>query len=210
MKVLTIDFNYIMYPCIKLYNHLCNYKENPTINWEFIENELEIEHFLTYDAEALKQIARIIRYNCNNKAKLIKIETVPEIVDKILSLENKIELTNIDWMHDIAYTVDDADNIQNFDTYNPNSWVGYLFNKSKLEKYIWIRARNSDRPNRELLDKLQFEFEEGSRSHLMSLPNDFDMIYFYFNSTQVPYKYKHLYDLISIIGEEIPREEEDV
>lgn len=197
MKILSIDFNYIMYPCIKLYSKYVNDEDNATLNWEIIQNELGIENFLCYDGEVLKLISSLIRRNQKNDVPLYLITNHKEIVDGISKLtSDPIEITNIDWRHDISSTKNDIENVSNFDKYNDSNWVGYLQTHGKLSKYTWIKARNSDDCPTDILDKLHLSCEVGTVRNIPELPNDYDAVYFCLSPNQVPYKYKHLYELI--------------
>lgn len=197
MKVLSIDFNIIMYPCIKLYRRYCNEEENSTINWNVIQEELEIDNFLCYDGEILKQLASLIRRNQNEKAATCLLTNHEEIVNCINNItEEQVELTNIDWYHDILGSPIDLENAKNFEQYNNANWVGYLQMKGKLSSYAWVRARNSDNTPTEVIDELKFDYKEMPARIISELPNDFDIIYFVFNPNFVPYKYKHLYDIL--------------
>ena len=65
LKILSVDFDYIMYPCIKLYNSHVSGAENQTVTWEHLEQLLEIDKYLCYDADALKRITQLILTNVN-------------------------------------------------------------------------------------------------------------------------------------------------
>lgn len=197
MKILSIDFNYIMYPCIKLYRKYCSDEDNAAINWDFVQNELEIENFLCYDGEVLKQLSSLIRRNQKNDVPLYLITNHKEIVDSISKLTaDPIELTNIDWHHDISSDRNDVEDVSNFDKYDSYNWVGYLQSQGKLSKYVWIKARNSDICPPDILDRLQFSYDIGNTRNISELPDDYDAIYLCFSPNLVPYKYKHLYELI--------------
>ena len=46
--IVTIDFDYIMSPCIKLYNDMCGGDANPTECWDRIEIERRINNHISY------------------------------------------------------------------------------------------------------------------------------------------------------------------
>lgn len=198
MKVLSIDFNYIMSTCIKLYRHLCG-EENT--NWERIEYELDIERFLCYDGEILKQLAFLIRKNITNGAKIFTIEQHKEIVDIIndFSKENeKVDITNIDWFHDIAGSKEEIENVINFDKYSNTNWIGYLQLKKKLGAYTWVKASNSPTILEEIIEQIDLSVEIANKFCIPELDNDYNIICVSFSPAQVPYKYKHLFDLITM------------
>ena len=60
IKVLSIDFNYIMYPCIDLYNDMCFGDGNPTLTWDNIEHIRNIEDKLSFDKQYFLFINKLI------------------------------------------------------------------------------------------------------------------------------------------------------
>lgn len=55
--------------------------ENQTVTWERLEQLLEIDKYLCYDADALKMISGLILKNIMNKASFIPVTDHEEIVD---------------------------------------------------------------------------------------------------------------------------------
>lgn len=192
MKVLSIDFDLIMYPCIKLYNNLCRGNENATVLWQEIENQLNVDKFLCYDANVLIKIAKIIKNNVLHGAKLIPIEEHQQIVAYLPETE-KIELLNIDFHHDILYNPDNLLEMADFGNYNCGNWVGYLFMQDRLSKYSWLKAPQSSLYNMEIKP---FDHTILGLKDLDKVENNYDYVFFCFSPQWVPYKYRHLYDLI--------------
>ena len=192
MKVLSIDFDYIMYPCIKLYNNLCDGKENPTVTWNMIEQERGIEKFLCYDANVLMEIAKVIKKNLKNGAKLIPINNHDEIIQH-LNNEKIIELLNIDYHHDIIYHSEDINSLTDFEKYDCGNWVGYLQLNNFLKEYTWLKAPSSSLCTINLPD---FHYNILGLKDFNSITDDYDCIFFCLSPQWVPYKYHHLYQLI--------------
>lgn len=198
-KILSIDFDYIMYPCIKLYNEKCAGNGNPTEIWNILEHDLEINNFLSYDAKALLSIAKLIKYVKDNfNAIIIPIQEHQEIVDDLLTKDynnSTYDLINIDYHHDIFYRKSDITQARNFNKYNCSNWVGYLFISDKINSYSWIKAPNSDLYTKAIKD---IDYTILSRSDIddYSLFDNIDTVYICFSPQWVPYKYKHLYDMI--------------
>lgn len=193
IKVLSIDFDYIMAPCIKLYNDLCAGSENPTVSWQIIEHERNIEPFLNYDAESLLQIARIIKANTKNGAKLINVRDHHDLIN-LLPYGKMIDLTNIDFHHDILYNVGSViANITDMAKYDCSNWVYYLYAEKVLKSYTWVKAPQSDL----LGNGIDFmDYKILTRSDLSKIENNFDIVFFCLSPQWVPYKFHHLYDLI--------------
>ena len=204
MKVLSIDFDYIMSPCIKLYNNYVCGDENATVQWNDLESRLDISSFLSYDANSLIEIASLILRNVKNGAKFISIKEHQEIIPAISHCDD-IELVNIDFHHDIMYGPVSKVNIADFDKYSCADWVGYLFMKKKLSSYTWIKAPQSDPYYQELME---IDYNVGSHRDIKDLPNDFDYVVFCLSPQWVPYRYQHLYDLIVRMAEEVVQNDE--
>ena len=81
--ILSIDFDIVMYPCIKLYNDKVGGEDNPTRLWEFLEREHDIQEFINYDAKYLLALATLIKNTVHNGAKLHMITEHQEIVDHL-------------------------------------------------------------------------------------------------------------------------------
>lgn len=192
MKILSIDFDYIMYPCIKLYNNLCDGKENPTVTWNMIEQERGVEKFLCYDANALMEIAKVIKRNIKNGAKLIPINDHDEII-QYLENEKNIELLNIDYHHDIIYHSEDINSLADFGKYDCGNWVGYLQLNNFLKEYTWLKAPSSSLCT---IDLPNFQYKTLGLKDFNSITDDYDCVFFCLSPQWVPYKYHHLYQLI--------------
>ena len=68
-------------------------------------------------------------------------ENVNKIIDK-LNIEDKIELFNLDFHHDLGY----GPNPQR-ESLNCGNWVYKLILEDKLKSYTWLNAKDSVLPN---------------------------------------------------------------
>ena len=145
IKILSIDFDCIMSPCIKLYNDKCFGNENPTLIWKNLSQERNIDNFLCYDAKTLEDITLLIQKAVNSGAVLIPITEHQNIIDNLdMNSDQKFDVVNIDFHHDIWYNEENITMIEMFDEYNCANWVGYLIKKNKLNSYTWYNMPNSD------------------------------------------------------------------
>lgn len=203
MKVLTIDFDFIMSPCIKLYNSHCDGKENDRVNWEIIERELNLDKFLCYDAEFLRKIALLIKRNVSgeHKAKFIPIKEHHELIQLLPETTEKIDLLNVDFHHDIGYNWSaTCAEMSDFDKYTCANWVGYLQLKGKLERYRWLKAPKSEM----FMGNIEcFNFEVLNHWDIDNVEADFDYVFFCLSPNWVPYKFQHLYDLLVDLFKEV-------
>lgn len=238
-NILSIDFDYIMFPCIKLYNDMSHEGENSTVIWDHIQYGRGVDDkFLSYDPESYNKlvmlIKKIVEYNKEYNESDDLLDTAKELKkycitdhEKIVDIlkndhmkflsdmkpystedmikdfkENyKYNLVNIDFHHDVMYRPQDRNSIMSFDKYNCSNWVGYLMLKNMIESYTWIKAPNSDLYDHKLDGKYNIEFITESFRVLDDLSkfvkdHNFDYIFLCLSPQWVPYKYKHLYDLI--------------
>lgn len=193
MKILSVDFNIVMHNYIKLYADKVDIKENPTLIWEMLENEMEIKQHLGIDAKVLKKIVALFKLNhCTH---FYFLDNQKDIVNDINNLKkeyDEIELTNIDFFHDLIYTNEDIINWKK-DKYDDSNWLGYLLYKDEIDKCQWIKMPNSYRCNNNVEDDV--EIINFSNININDF-SDFDIIYFSFSPCYVPYEYKYIYDII--------------
>lgn len=136
-KILSIDLDIIMSPCIQLYN---NYA---TDNWDRLCGHFEILKFAKPDlVHYRKLIDMIVKFTKTlQKENIHFIKSHEMIVHHIDELNDTICLINIDHHHDIAYDKKDVEN--KVETLNCGNWVKYLFERDKIESYTWIRNEDS-------------------------------------------------------------------
>ena len=136
-KILSIDFDIIMSPCIQLYN---NYS---TDDWEALCSHFEILKFAKPDYIHFKRLLQLLLKLSKNMKKenihfIASHEMIATYIDK--NIDDTISLINIDHHHDIAYTDKDIEN--KIEDLNCGNWVKYLSEEGKLE---WIDIE--DLPN---------------------------------------------------------------
>lgn len=203
-KILSIDFDIIMYPCIRLYNEKCAGDCNPTELWNYLNHAYDLDSSIRYDATVLQNIAKIIKYSVKNGAKLHLIKEHQEIVDSLKTETDFDDTTysiyNIDFHHDLWYRGDeDKNDIVTFDRYNCTNWLGYLFLKGKTELIEWFKAPNSEIEMDEIRDVCAIK----RLDEILEMDfTNFSDVYFCLSPQWVPYKYHHLYNLIGELCEE--------
>lgn len=202
-KILSIDFDIIMYPCINLYNGDVGGDDNPVDLWRDLEDEYGLENYniLTYDTKVLKEITKLIAKNKNKP--IYFIQEHQEIVDHLKTTEGWNEDTydvyNVDFHHDFWYRDTDFAEILKQDEYNCSDWLGYLYLTKKASGITWLKAPNSDEPEiRAYGGNVKFNtlrIREFDKLHKI----DFDEVYFCFSPQWVPQKYRIFYDIIEIM-----------
>lgn len=203
-KILSIDFDIIMYPCISLYNGDIDGDDNPIELWKQLEDEYGLENYniLTYDASVLLELAKLVSYNKKKGKPIYYIDEHQQIVDKLKKDkdydESIYDLYNIDFHHDIWYNTEDLIDIQENDKYHCGCWIGYLYLKKKLSNITWLKAPNSDGLEIKAyggnLDIKTLRIREFDKLYDI----DFDEVYLCLSPQWVPQKYKIFYDLIKV------------
>lgn len=203
MKILSIDFDAIMFPCIRLYNEYCYGNENATTIWRQLEFDRDINQYLSYDANVYKNIGKIIFKNIKNGAKLIPIQEHQMLVDHLKKydlLDLQFDITNIDYHHDIAYNRNSFVEME-FDNYTCADWAGYLMTLNPETALTWVRCPGSS-PYNEDIKEFTNTITIKRIDEIVDLDDDYDLIYFCLSPQWVPYVYHHLYDLLIDLAKE--------
>ena len=204
MKILSIDFDAIMFPCIRLYNEYCYGNENATTIWRQLEFDRDINQYLSYDANVYKNIGKIIFKNIKNGAKLIPIQEHQMLVDHLKKydlLDLQFDITNIDYHHDIAYNRNSFVEME-FDNYTCADWAGYLMTLNPETTLTWVRCPGSS-PYNEDIKEFTNTITIKRIDEIVDLDDDYDLIYFCLSPQWVPYVYHHLYDLLIDLAKEV-------
>lgn len=172
-KVLSVDLDYIMSPCISLYNNLTSYEPDLASlpdpeYWEILDQDFELNKFLTFSQKKLDQIKELWFHQLD-KLPVQNIYIAKEhdsiltfLCQDFLKKSEVYEIYNIDHHHDIFYTDVDRELIERFNYTGCASWVWYLFYNQRLTQYFWIRNENS---------KKTFKTSEFSEADLIQIPN---------------------------------------
>ena len=203
-NILCIDFNYIMYPYIKLYQDKVNIKENCTVIWNNLDAIYEIDKVISYDPNALKTIVNILKIAFNNGANIIPIESQDKIVDLLREADDyedsKYNILNVDFYTDIINRRSELASLKNFGKYNMSNWLGYLIMLDKVESLKLMLAPNSIPYDQSLYEFKNIEyiklFNYIDSINTFIKDNNVSEVYFSLSPQFVPYKYKHLYDML--------------
>jgi hypothetical protein len=202
MKILSIDFDIVMYPCIKLYNDEVGGKENATVIWSQLDFERNISQHLHYDANTLSNILDVMMRSICAGAQFVPITSHEEIVTYLeqnleIAKDNTLDVVNIDFHHDILYREEEIVHTKFFGMSSCANWVAYLSTNNYLKSIEWIKAPNSDFYaffNTES-DVVKNKLTVSSLYTLPTMDTDFDYVFFCLSPQWVPYQFHHLYDL---------------
>lgn len=201
MRVLSIDFDAIMFPCIRLYNENCAGKESDTQIWNMLESRYDIQNFLSYDANLYKDIFKLVIKNIQDGATFVPIKEHDELITYLKDnnqIMNDMQVVNLDFHHDIMYHRESLSQILDFDKWSCADWLGYLLLKNENNTGIWIRCPGSDGYHSESTGK---DFDEKFIvKNLKDLPDildeQFDIVFLCLSPQWVPHCYHHLYNTI--------------
>jgi len=202
MKILCIDMNIIMAPCIRLYEDRVSARENPEIGWINLERTMGIGAHLLYDTELLLDIARLIKNNKNavfavTEQQKDNVAVIEEVMHEIKcgdsQTNDSIHVTNIDFFCDAGRPEDRSR--FDFGVYSDDSWLGYLAKKYPEMAFTWVKAPGSAVPECACREQ---SIEIASVSDIAELPQDHDLIILTCTQRFVPYRYRHLGDLLGV------------
>ena len=162
-NILSIDMDYILAPCINIYNDLVNASNPPEKIWETVNRVRDADKHISYDNENLRYVFNIFA-NALSKLKNKKNVTFALNHDAILFelasdkyIDDKFRLFNIDHHHDIYYSDVAKKEVEKFHVATVANWVWYLDQNNKLAKYDWICNGNSTFPEGKVVSIAQMD-----------------------------------------------------
>ena len=180
-KVLTIDFDILMWESLPLYNNLVQ------DDWKTLTANFDLLKYVQFDGELYNYLTQMIL----KQTKHIKKENVHFItshhrVIKYLPLNDLIEITNIDHHHDIQYN-----EIEPEDDLNCGNWIKYAYEHGyAINQYNWIHNSNSIQC---YLDKNNYLSKQDTIENFDLTMEDYDIIIICLSPPWVPPKYRPLF-----------------
>lgn len=216
-KVLSIDMDFIMGPCIQLYNDMVAGYQNEYDVWERVRKERDIEPHLRYDENKLAFIFDIFTKGIMDadKDKIMFARNHDSILDLLCTEEGKqyvYDIVNIDHHHDIGYSFDNFREVENFDFASLNNWVWYLNKHNRLRTYTWVRNANSGELGKPTEDfKVDFIYEptEDYR-HPKFFEEKYDYVFVCCSPEWFPEKFVHLFLIMRQIAFNLKGMEYDI
>lgn len=149
-NILSIDLDFILHPCIRLYDDLVSEDMPYQVMWGEILHKRDCSRFLSYSKEAFSFIMDIIE-------KIPSPEKYPVVVTpynvNILStldteyktgrLSPPFNIFNIDHHHCLGGTDIDRFELLRYGVPNSSNWVYFLERMKILDRYFWISNKNS-------------------------------------------------------------------
>lgn len=155
-NILSIDLDYILAPCINLYNDLVNASAAPERVWEDINKLRQLDKHISYDDKNLKYVFDLFT-NALSKLKNKDAVTFALNHDAILfELANEkykddtFTVFNVDHHHDIYYSEQGRLDVDKFNIAGVANWIWYLDKNKKVTQYNWVCNSNSFFPEKEV------------------------------------------------------------
>lgn len=216
-NVLSIDLDYIMAPCIQLYNNYVGdimnaleseygkeesgyYGSHLEEFWKWMNDDLYCERFYMFDNTKFEQVSNLL-YS--------KVEDISDkdiyfakehdaILTFLCNDEDKKDYTfnvyNIDHHHDIFYAEEAREKIEKYACSGLADWVYYLYDFGKLKHYYWISNEESKYPLMKTEDYSEFNTIHDIQNILDLDKIHFDYIFVCKSEYYVPLKYHFLFD----------------
>lgn len=203
MKILSIDFDWVMEPFIQAYNQFSRTSSSgPDETWEYITTEIPaLQHSMPFEMDYGKyaDLYFFLRAICSNNPKsYIYIgqshsEIVPIIKEVHQRLGGTLDIINIDHHHDRGYKTTDEQEFRDR-PYDCTNWLYYLTKYYQVDKCVWVRNKNSEM---NLFHDLPANHEYITLTELKDLDinEHYDLIFICASWDWVPLKYRPLFHI---------------
>ena len=167
-NVLSIDLDYIAEPYIQLYSKIQNdYSVEKQWGDVFSDPALVSNNF---DINPNNVIYALDTFSCSlAKCKNVVFGITHDSILFELEDKDNLNIVNIDHHHDIMYPGGMELDLK-YDIVYEGNWIGHLHEKSKIEKYVWIKNENSYGLHKDCPTTMRWE------SHLKENSPLFEMI----------------------------------
>jgi len=212
--VLSIDLDYIMEPCIELYNDIIDNDlpmDSKKNCWAMLNKFRKIDQIASVNNKNVINLFNAFhRYLYNVKPENISFSNHHNKIMDRLMMEGgsgkKIDLFNIDHHHDIHYNEEQTEEVDLQDTAGVGNWVWLLDKFNYLDRYVWIKNENSmlfdpvnefvnaEGENVKVARNLSCRFIETLEHHL--LPEKVDYLFVCASDMWMPEKFRHYFNLM--------------
>ena len=213
-NVLSVDIDYIMGPCIQLYNDMCGQVDPKLSSEEFwckVQKERYLNNFLSFDKESLDFVLDLMFKVCEEiPSENIYIGEEHDSILTFLCADEKkkdeiFNVYNIDHHHDIYYGNPQKEEVERFNYASISNWVWYLFINKKLNDYYWINNESSDSESIDPVATLHLNFDEMNyfvhRKDKLFTDVKFDYLFFCKSERFFPLKFHNIfYDIVNDIS----------
>lgn len=209
-NILSIDLDILFSPGLGLCHDFPD-KMPREIFWENVYKDFDKE-FFNYNKEYYNALKKIVEHY-TNKVEKIYIGKDHSSIIEALDLEKKhflnysFDIYNIDFHHDIGYSINDEEEVVHNFVCNCGNWVGLLNHSGYINKYSWyygygsVYKTNVLDDNRNPLTPRNMNKKEFSNSFPENL--DLKMLYITYSPLWIPLGQENIIkEIISLIPKE--------
>lgn len=145
-NILSVDFDFVMEPCIQLYNDFIHTLANYSQLWDEIFSKTHCEKFLKINEDNYSFLLSVLsKLQCPVYIGVDHTNILRSIDERYGTdtIHPTFSITNIDHHHDILYSNRDLPKLKKYNFPQAGTWVGYLWLQQVLHSYRWIRNENS-------------------------------------------------------------------
>lgn len=218
-NVLSIDVDYVMAPCIQLYNHYVGtildclkeefgpepepfYGSHLKEFWQWLNEDLFCDRYYIFDQTKFEEVSDLLadKASCLSDSRIYFGKEHDSILTFLCgNMENanvKFNVYNVDHHHDIYYQDTARAEIERFAYANITDWVWYLYDFGLINNYYWISNIESMEPSllEDSCDLFKTLHSIKSVSELKDIK--FDYIFVCKSEYYVPPKYHFLFDTL--------------
>lgn len=198
INVLSIDMDIIMEPCINLYNDLV-VMGNINKLWSRINELRDVDRHLSVNVDNIKIVFDIFvnkLMSLKDKTNVTFAENHDTVLNRLTDKEYgncKFNIFNIDHHHDINYSDEQKNDVDNFDYTTYCNWVWYLDKYDLINEFYWIKNRNSELyRGPDMLAKMSIV--DINNIHLQDVV--FDYIFICRSQIWVPSRFNHYFEML--------------
>ena len=202
LNILSIDMDYILEPCINLYNDLVLASQSPDKIWENLNKLRNIDEHISYNEDNLRYIFNIFTLalsKLKNKENVTFAVNHDAILFDLASskyLNNTFTIYNIDHHHDIYYSEVAKKDVDDYNAPNVANWVWYLDKYEKISQYNWICNKNSFFPEQEIKSFGKMDAFERDKIPQIFEVKEWDYIFVCHSPHWFPRKYDMFLDML--------------
>jgi len=218
-NVLSIDLDFVMGPCINLYNDCAGGEEFQNADfWDKVNMIRGIDQYLSYDENKYLFLVDILATQLRNlDADKIFFAEEHDMILEFLCREDKagetFNIYNVDHHHDIYYNPTQKSEVDRFDYACLANWVYYLGKNEKINKYYWVRNENSAPFPEAEFSELTFPVDTDKYYKDLAklvMEVNFDYVFVCRSNEYFPKKYNHLFESLRIMSSAVKNHNYDV
>ena len=222
-KVLSIDLDYIMKPCIEIYTNLdyVDFCQNPMVRWDqFFEFSGMTSENLNIDVSNL-MFCYFVFLKAIKESKSVSFGYDHDSILYSIEEYEDIHLINFDHHDDFLHgsfcnndlnilkktnkrRVTEYEQIIENNFVNEGNWIGWLNSKNKISEFIWVSNENSANKNRNsIIQSTCPNFKCITKEQVMFSSYEFDHVFVCLSPQYIPPQHWHYFSMFMLAYEEV-------